>query len=243
MMKAESLDPRTKILIVAIISTLGILYNDLKVLSLIFIITLVLAFFINRDLAFVVKRLKRLLIVVLFIGIIQSVLTNQGEVLVQIFGIKILTDYGIIRAAEFILRMGIIILASLILTASSSREILQALVKLKIPYEIVFMVTTAVRFLPMLRDEAINMFTAIQLRGLDFKNIGFGKKLKVYKYLLLPIIISSILKAKELSIVMDMRGLRAYPTRTNYRQLRLSAKDYLTMGVSAILTIIFVVLN
>ena len=118
MMKAESLDPRTKILIVAIISTLGILYNDLKALSLIFIITLVLAFFINRDLAFVVKRLKSLLIVVLFIGIIQSVLTNQGEVLVQIFGIKILTDYGIIRAAEFILRMGIIILASFLETIS-----------------------------------------------------------------------------------------------------------------------------
>lgn len=243
MMKSHSLDPRTKILIVAIISTLGILYNDLKVLSLIFVITLILAFIMNKDLTFLIKRLKRLLIVVLFIGVIQSVLTNQGQVLIEIFGINILTDYGLVRAGEFILRIGIIILASVILTTSSSREILHALVKLKIPYEIVFMVTTAVKFLPMLRDEAVNMFTAIQLRGLDFKKISLGKKLKVYRYLLLPIIISSILKAKDLSIVMDMRGLRAYPTRTNYRQLCLGSKDYLTMGVSIILTIIFVVLN
>lgn len=243
MMKADSLDPRTKILIVAIISTLGIVYKDIKTLVLIFGITLILAFIINRDLVFVIKRLKRLLIVVLSIAIIQSVLTNQGEVLIQVFGINILTDYGLIKAAEFILRIGIIILASVIITTSSSREILQGLVKLKIPYEIVFMVTTAVKFLPMLRDEAINMFTAIQLRGLDFKKISFGKKLKVYRYLLLPIIISSILKAKDLSIVMDMRGLRAYPTRTSYRQLSFSSKDYLTMGISVIITIIFVVIN
>lgn len=243
MMKSNSLDPRTKLLIVAIISTLGILYNDIKTLVLILGITLILAFIINQDFVFVIKRLKRLLIVVLFIAIIQSILTNEGQVLIELFGLSILTDYGLIRAGEFILRIGIIIVASVILTSSSSREILQALVKLKIPYEIVFMVTTAVKFLPMLRDEAINMFTAIQLRGLDFKKIGFGKKLKVYRYLLLPIIISSILKARDLAIVMEMRGLRAYPTRTSYRQLNLSVKDYLTMGISVILTIIFLGLN
>ncbi|MDY0236279.1 MAG: energy-coupling factor transporter transmembrane component T [Gudongella sp.] len=243
MMKANSLDPRTKIFIVAIISTLGILYRDIKILSLIFVITLVLAFILNHDLLYVIKRLKRLLIVVFFIAFVQSVLTNQGEVLIQFYGVNILTDYGLLKAAEFILRIGIIILASVIITTSSRREILQGLVQLKIPYEIVFMVTTAIKFLPMLRDEAINMFTAIQLRGLDFKKIGFGKKLKVYKYLLLPIIISSILKAKELSIVMEMRGLRAYPTRTSYRQLSFSLKDYATMGISVIITIMFVVLN
>lgn len=243
MIRANSLDPRTKILIVAIISTLGILYNDIKTLAIIFAITLVLAFIINRDLVSLVKRLKSLLIVVLFIAIIQSLLTSGGQVLIQVFGIGILTDYGLIRAGEFILRMGIIILASVILITSSSREILQGLVKLKIPYEIVFMVTTAVKFLPMLRDQAINMFTAIQLRGLDFKKIGFGKKLKVYRYLLLPIIISSLLKARDLSIAMEMRGLRAYPRRTSYRHLSFSLRDYLTMAISLILTIIFVVLN
>lgn len=242
-MKADSLDPRTKIFIVAIISTLGILYKDIKILSLVFVITLALAFIVNQDLVYVIKRLKRLLIVVFFIAFVQSVLTNQGEVLIQFYGVNILTDYGLLKAAEFILRIGIIILASVIITTSSRREILQGLVQLKIPYEIVFMVTTAIKFLPMLRDEAINMFTAIQLRGLDFKKIGFGKKLKVYRYLLLPIIISSILKAKELSIVMEMRGLRAYPTRTSYRQLIFSLKDYVTMGISVIITIIFVVLN
>ena len=243
MMKSNSLDPRTKILIVAIISTLGIAYKDIRTLVLIFCISSIIAFIINHNLIFVIKKLKRLLLVVLFIAIIQSVLTSGGQVLIEVFGIKILTDYGLIRAIEFILRVGIIILASIIITTSSSREILQGLVKLKIPYEIVFMVTIALRFLPMLRDEAINMFTAIQLRGLDFKRIAFGKKIKVYKYLLLPIIISSILKAKDLSIVMDMRGLRAYPTRTSYRQLKLSIKDYLTMGLSIIITIVFVIIN
>ena len=243
MMRANSLDPRTKILIVAIISTLAILYTDVKTLVLIFIISLILGVTINRDFLFLIKRLKRLIIVVLFIAIIQSLLTNQGEVLIEVFKIKILTDYGLRRAVEFILRIGIIIMASVILTTSSSREILQGLVKLKIPFEIVFMVTTGLKFLPMLRDEAINMFTAIQLRGLDFKKISFGNKLKVYRYLLLPIIISSILKARDLSIVMEMRGLRAYPTRTNYRQLSFSKKDYLTMSLSVIITVIFVAIN
>jgi len=88
---------------------------------------------------------------------------------------------------------------------------------MKVPYEIAFMVSIAVRFLPIFRNEMIDMVTALQLRGIDLKKLGYREKIKVYQYLLLPITTNSILMAKELATAMEMRGFRAYAQRTSYR--------------------------
>jgi energy-coupling factor transport system permease protein len=41
----------------------------------------------------------------------------------------------------------------------------------RIPYEIAFMVSVAIRFLPLLTDEIKNVVTAVQLRGIELDKI------------------------------------------------------------------------
>ncbi len=228
----NDIDPRTKIVQVLILSTLGLIYNDISVLSLILFAAIVIALINNVNLISTLVKLKRLLKIIVLIALIQSLLTNAGAPVLKIGSLTILTDYGILRALEFILRMVIIIISAAIITTSSSREIIQGLIQWHCPYEIAFMVSVAIRFLPIFKEEMTDMVTAIQLRGIELKKVKLNKKIQVYKYILTPITINSVTKAKELAAAMEMRGFRAYPERTSCMVLKMRAVDYIIIVLS-----------
>jgi len=105
------------------------------------------------------------------------------------------------------------------------------------------MVSIAIRFLPILKEEMSDMIIAIQLRGIDIKKVKLIKKIKIYKYIMLPIVTNSILKARELSLAMEMRGFRAYSTRTSYMVLKMNRLDYLIIASSIVVTILFILIK
>lgn len=231
-MKKNNLDPRTKLIIVLVISTLAILYNDISYLSLLLFIAIIIAIWMKSDLINILKRIKKLIVLMIAIAFVQSIATRSGNPILSFRGLTLITDYGLIKALEFTLRISIIIISSVILTTSNSRELVQGLVQMKVPYEIAFMVSIAIRFLPIFRDEMADKVIALQLRGVDLKKIKLKEKLKVYKYLLLPITTNSILKAKELATAMEMRGFRAYPQRTSFLALKMKNIDYIVITMS-----------
>lgn len=241
MISTSKVDPRAKLVIVIILSTLAITYNDIQHLLAILIISIIISFFMQSSLISILARMRKLVGVMLAIAAVQSLFIRTGNPLINIWGIILLTDYGLIKSLEFFLRLGIIIVSAAIITTSTSREIIQGLVQWHCPYEIAFMVSTAIRFLPVFKEEMCDMVIAIQLRGIDFKKVKLNQKLKIYKYILVPIVINSILKAKELSVAMEMRGFRAYPSRTSYRMLKMQVIDYIIIGL-CIVTILFLII-
>ena len=228
----NDIDPRTKLVQVLILSTLGLIYNEIYVLSLILFAAVLIALINKVNLISILVKLKRLIKIIILIALIQSLLTNMGAPILKIGNLTIFTDYGIIRALEFILRMGIIIVSAAIITTSSSREIIQGLIQWRCPYEIAFMVSVAIRFLPIFKEEMTDMITAIQLRGIELKKVKLNKKIQVYKYILTPITINSVMKAKELAAAMEMRGFRAYPERTSCLVLKMQTIDYVIIVLS-----------
>lgn len=238
-----NIDPRTKLIQVLILSTLALIYNEISILLIILFTAIIIGFINNVNFISIISRLKKLLKIIFMIALIQSLLTNMGNPLLKIGKLMVFTDYGIIKALEFILRMGIIIVSAAIITTSSSREIIQGLIQWKCPYEIAFMVSVAIRFLPIFKEEMTDMITAIQLRGIDLKKVKFDKKLQVYKYILTPITVNSIMKAKELAAAMEMRGFRAYPKRTSYMVLKMQTFDYILLGLSIGAAILFIILR
>ena len=130
----------------------------------------------------------------------------------------------------------IIIFSATIVISSSYREIVQGLVQLKIPYEIAFMVSVGIRFLPMLRNEFKDVMTAIQLRGVDFKKIPIKKRVRVYSYVFTPVVAGAIKKAQKLSIAMETRAFRAFPNRTSYLVLKMTARDHIVIVFSFLFT-------
>lgn len=239
-MKKNNIDPRTKLVIVLILSTFALIYNDISTLLLILTLSIIVGILMKSNLITIIKRLRKVIGILLAIAIIQSIFISEGTPILRVGSIKILTDYGILKSLEFILRFSIIISSSAILSTSTSREIVQALVQLRIPYEIAFMVSIAIRFLPVFKDEMSDLIIAIQLRGIDLKKIKFTEKIKIYRYILLPAMTNSLMKAKELSAAMEMRGFRAYPKRTSYNILIMKRIDYIILSFSLLSTLMFV---
>ncbi len=234
-------DPRTKLIQVLILSTMALIYNKLSSLSLILCASIVIALLHNVNLISIAVRIKKLLKIIILIALLQSLLTKTGNPILITGKFTLLTDYGVIKSLEFILRISIIIVSAAIITRSSSREIIQGLIQWHCPYEIAFMVSLALRFLPVFKEEMTDMITAIQLRGIDINKIKLNKKILVYKYILTPITINSVIKAKELSAAMEMRGFRAYPKRSSYLVLKMNVYDYLTIGLSIGAALLFII--
>jgi len=99
-------------------------------------------------------------------------------------------------------------------------------VQWKIPYEIAFMVMVGLHFLPILREEALNVYYAVQMRGTELQKISTSQKLKLYTLIMLPIISGAIHRAEQMAISMEARAFRAFPQRTYMRKLRLKKIDY-----------------
>ncbi len=225
-------DPRTKILIVALISTLSVLMDNALLLACLLVVDLILGIMMKVNFPAFFRRAKHLLIVIITLTFIQSVFNREGVALLNVGGFAVLTDYGLNMGLKFILRMSIIISSALIIGTSSIREMTDGLIRIKIPYELAFMTGMALRFLPEFRKDFSDRLTALKLRGVDTASFSLKKKIKIYTYLLTPAVSSGILRSRMLAISMESRAFRAYKRRTMLRELRFLTADYLLAAVS-----------
>ncbi|MDD3899508.1 MAG: energy-coupling factor transporter transmembrane component T [Syntrophomonadaceae bacterium] len=235
------LDPRTKMVMVICLSSLALVYNRPGQLLLVLAVTVVLLALFKFRISAIWGYLKPFLSLMLFLFVIQSIFSPGDEVLLAIGSVPLITTEGLIMGASVVLRITVVIAAAMLLTTFSSRDFVLGLVQWRVPYELAFMVSIALRFLPIFRDELINVVTAVQLRGVELKKIPWGQKLAMYRRLALPIVYSAMLKAQQLAIAMEARGFRAYPRRTYLRRLEFYWGDYVVMLVFLAGTIILMV--
>ncbi len=235
------LDPRTKLVIIICITTLALIYNTPGRLLLLFALTITLILLFRIDLAGIWNSLKKLLPLLLTLFLVQVIFLRSGPALVSVGSAPLITSNGLAAGTSVMLRLGIVCFAAVLLASSTnSRDFVLGLAQWKIPYEIAFMVSVAIRFLPVLREEMSNIITAVQLRGVELKRVPWPGKIKLYCSLFFPLVYGTILKAQQLSLAMEARCFRIYPQRTYLRQLRLTCLDYCVMVFSVIATLIFI---
>jgi energy-coupling factor transport system permease protein len=236
----ESLDPRTKLVLVLVVSSLAVYSRDIRILSFLFFVSLAACFWVGSDMGGLFKKLKRFVWIFVAMAVIQSIFIPGGTPLVALGRVVLVSDLGLLRGIQIVLRFLIIVSSALVMTSSHAREIIQGLVQWRIPYELAFMVSVAIRFLPLLQEEITDMLTAIQLRGVNLKQIPIPRRLKTYSYLLMPMIASVLMKSRDLSMAMEMRAFRAYPARTSLRLLTFANLDYGVMAVSGLVLVLTV---
>lgn len=235
----KNLDPRTKLLLVVCFTTLAVLAKDIIHLAIVFGFTLITVLLFKTNTSTALNRIKGLISVIIFITVVQSLTVKGGVPLIHIGKVNIVTSAGLIMGLEFMLRMGIIILASLIAGTSDGSEMIDGLIKLKLPYELAFMTSIALRFIPLFREEFSNRINAIAMRGIEVRKLKLDKKIKVYSYLISPTVTSCVLKSRDLSTAMVARGFSAYPERTMLRNLKLTFSDYFVIIFTLSCTAVF----
>lgn len=234
------LDPRTKIVIVLCLSVLALLYNTPWRLLLLLSMTLTLLMFMQLKLGRFLKSLKKFMPLLIMLLVVQSIFTRGGAALLSIGALPLLTSKGLELGTCIVLRMMVVIASAGLLTTSNSRDIVLGLVHWKVPYEIAFMFSVSLRFLPMFQEEMINLVTAVQLRGVELKKVPWGRKITLYRRLFFPVVYGALEKAQQLSIAMEARGFRAYPQRTYLRQLKFSRSDYVLSLCFPVLTLLLI---
>lgn len=225
-MKKSNLDPRILMGIVAVSSMAAVIAQSL-VPALAFTFTIFLfATIYGADIAGVFKKCRRLWQVVIFASLMQSIFAPSGQAVLHIGSVALLTTGGIEKGIVVLLRLASLMCGAALLLTCGQERLSEGMIRLGIPYEFVYMVLIGLRFLPVLREEMQDSLNAIQLRGVDLKNIPLSKKTKVYSYLLFPVVSASIIRAQELSVSMEMRGFRAFHTRTSMIDIKTTPFDW-----------------
>ncbi|MCE9607956.1 MAG: energy-coupling factor transporter transmembrane protein EcfT [Planctomycetia bacterium] len=150
----------------------------------------------------------------------------------------VLTVEGLRYGAMQSLRLLATALAGFTVSLSTSPErMLAALSWFRLPTTLSFMTTAALRFLPLLIEEAIEVRQARKLRGYRFRIWGMpGDRFGSYRAelgILLPVIAAALRKAETLAESVTARGFDPYRPRTFYPPLAMRGWEKIVAAVLA----------
>ena len=118
----------------------------------------------------------------------------------------------------------------------SPEEAGDALQKFGVPFEFAFILTAAMRYVPLIGQKIRNIIDAQRARGIDLR--PRIKNIRNFIALLMPLLVQSFLLSDELALAMESRGFGCRG-RSSLRKYRLTAKEYGIMIVSLALLVTF----
>jgi len=224
----HNLDPRIKFIYVLAIFTLAILFWELLPLMVLFVmqIPFVIVAGVSREWLHSMRGATFLAAIIF--------LTNFVFVFIGTGYQNISTSLE--NAAAMTLRFVVLVESfSIFFLTTSPDHLGLALEQTGIPYEFCFAFTTAVRFVPVLAEEAQTIMDAQKARGLELEGGSFLKRIRNYIPILIPLIVSAIRRSLELAEAMESRAWGATKKRTNLYVLKIHRGDLaliaLTIGI------------
>lgn len=226
------LDPRVKLLATLIyIVTLFICPKWQGVfISALWLVTIIR---ISKVPFLYMARQLKVVIVVLAIASVFNLFLTDGEALVQLGRFSI-TKEGIWQAFFIAVRLIMLVMGTSLLTFTSTpNELtdgmetgLRFLKKIRVPvHEVAMMMSIALRFIPILVEEADKIMKAQKARGADFETGNIFRKAKNLIPLLVPLFVASFRRADDLALAMDARCYHGGEGRTKLHPLVYTRAD------------------
>lgn len=196
------------------------------------------------------KSLKPILFIIVFTAVL-NIFYGTGEPLWQ-WGIIKITRNGLLNSLFVSIRIIVLILASSVLTFTTSptqltdaiERLLRPLAKLRVPvHEFAMMMTIALRFVPLLLEETDKIMSAQKARGADMESGGLIQRIKALTPVLIPLFVSAFRRAFDLATAMESRCYHGGEGRTKMKQLHFGAADWLVLLTAALALGGFVALN
>jgi energy-coupling factor transport system permease protein len=221
----HNLDPRIKFIYVCAIFVAAIIFWELLPLIILFLIQvpLVVLAGVQRQWLRSMRGAAFLAIVIFLTNFVFSFIgagyTNPAHYL----------EYASAMTLRFIV---LIESFSVFFLTTSPDHLGLALEQTRIPYEFCFAFTTAVRFVPVLAEEAQTIMDAQKARGLELERGNFLKRIRNYIPILIPLIVSAIRRSLELAEAMESRAWGATENRTNLYVLKMHRGDFVLIVIT-----------
>ncbi|MDN5346979.1 MAG: energy-coupling factor transport system permease protein [Clostridia bacterium] len=238
----HTLDPRAKIgglLLYSVALVLAPRFSVALEISLPLILAAILA---GVPGSFFWRQVKPLLPFLALALVFHAALTPGQEILFTA-GPFAFSREGAERAALACLRVAGLVLGAGMVTATTSplrltdglEAILKPARRLGLPVqEMALMLSLAVRFIPLLLEEAAKIRLAQEARGADFSG-RLEKRLKLFMAMAIPLFISIFRRAEDIAQAMEARCYRADKERTRMHILRLRFNDYIALALGVFL--------
>jgi energy-coupling factor transport system permease protein len=221
----HNLDPRIKFIYVIAIFVAAIIFGEILPLIALFLLQIpfVLLAGVQREW---LRSLRGALFLAIFI-----LLTNVLFRWISAGYVFLITDIEFSTAMT--LRFVVLVESFSVFFLTTSPDMLGlALEQSRVPYEFSFAFTTAVRFVPVLAEEAQTIMDAQKARGLELEKGGFLKRIRNYVPVLIPLIVSAIRRSLELAEAMESRAWGAVKKRTNLYGLTLHRGDFVLLAIT-----------
>lgn len=191
-------------------------------------------------LSHILKAIKPMVFMMLFLMIFNIFLMKTGDVIIKIGSISIYSG-ALLQTAYIFIRLVLIITLTTLMTSTTKpleltlaiESLLNPLKRFHFPvHELAMMISIALRFIPDLLDEAKRIMKAQASRGSDFNEGSFMEKIKSIISLIIPLFISAFQRAEELANAMESRNYNPEATRTKYKVLTWTHLDTLSMLIT-----------
>ncbi len=251
----HKMDSRIKIIgliifFVAVFLTYGSVAQNFIMYGIFFLTFLIFIKIARLSFSSVLKSLKTLWVMMIFLLIINTFAIKTGDLAFVINGYEVYWD-GIVRTCYIIIRLMLMIMLTTLLTSTSKpldltfglEWLLGPLKLLKVPVHIFAMtISLALRFIPTLMEEANKIMRAQSSRGVDFKEGKLKDKFKAIISLIIPLFVSSFLRSGELADAMETRGYDPNGKRTKYRRKYWKSKETFQVIGCFVLLSVFILL-
>ena len=243
------LDPRCKIIL--LFSFMITIFIQLGIVGYIVLglVTLVCFILSKIKIITIIKSLKPMWFMVVFIFIVNLLVVKDGTPW-RIWKITIYSEavFSTLRVAY---RLILLISTSTIFTATTKPlditiaiEDLFGFLKKVVNVHILSMVISiALRFIPTILDETYRIMRAQASRGVDFVHGKLKEKAVAITSLIIPLFISAFSRSADLADAMEARSYNPYAKRTRYRKLKWHFKDTIMLFLTLGLMIAFIVLS
>lgn len=236
------LDPRTKFIALLLLMSDIFLINSFLGLSLLTGFFFLALFFSRLSWSFVFRGVRPFIWLFLIAGGIH-LFSTPGPSL-PYFPVSFIdpTWNGVSKGIIVTSQLFLTILYSSLMTLTTSplkmvhgfEKIISPLKRFRVPVEDFSMMTMlAIKFIPILQEEADRIIKAQSARGVDFEFGGLRERVKNMLPVLTPLFNSVIRRADDLAVALMARGYVSGKKRSHLHELEMKGKDWGTLMLVA----------
>jgi energy-coupling factor transport system permease protein len=237
------LDFRPKLFMIAVISTVAFVWESPIALAglMLFLIAVSLLAGVKPG---YIKTILTIMIPFYFLLLIThgfwntdqvKALTNQ-EVLTPLFtfpqswpivgGAGMSVEGFLYGWAVIFKTLSLVLVLPVAIFTTDVNNMIVGMVRAKIPYKLVFIFSSTMRFFPLLFEEIQLIIEAQRLRGLAMEKMGPVKRVRVYARVAIPLILGAMVKSQQLEVVLQSKAFTGSSERTYLHESVLKALDW-----------------
>lgn len=232
------IDPRVKIVGVLMYLISLFLFRGFVGYGVVTLLLAVVIVLSKVPFSYVIRGMKPILFL-LIITALFNLFGTRGDVAFQ-WGFISITWQGMRKALFMAMRLIYLIIGSSMLTYTTTpnqltdaiEKLLKPLEKIRVPvHDFAMMMSLALRFIPILLEEANRIINAQTARGADFEEGKIWHRMRAMVSILVPLLVSATRRAYDLANAMEARCYRGGEGRTKMKPLKYHRSDYLSYGV------------